>query len=164
MITNKQGVGGDAELSFCSVNELPDSLKDSEKSRVFPLSQESAKKVSLGWKAIETKLSANFYGMKLAILPTLLDKNLDLRDVIEILEDGAKGKIHDIEFAEEVVLDLFLQSTAEAEVKLHTKTYRISPKDFETGLCNKIKAKKSLDLVHRTLKRKKLCKFFLVIN
>ena len=118
MITNKQGVGGDAELSFCSVNELPDSLKDSEKSRVFPLSQESAKKVSLGWKAIETKLSANFYGMKLAILPTLLDKSLDLRDVIEVLEDGAKGKIHDIEFAEEVVLDLFLQSTAEAEAKM----------------------------------------------
>ena len=118
MITNKQGVGGDAELSFCSVNELPDSLKDSEKSRVFPLSQESAKKVSLGWKAIETKLSANFYGMKLAILPTLLDKSLDLKDVIEILEDGAKGKIHDIEFAEEVVLDLFLQSTAEAEAKM----------------------------------------------
>ena len=118
MITNKQGVGGDAELSFCSVNELPDSLKDSEKSRVFPLSQESAKKVSLGWKAIETKLSANFYGMKLAILPTLLDKNLDLRDVIDILKDGAKGKIHDIEFAEEIVLDLFLQSTAEAEAKM----------------------------------------------
>lgn len=118
MITNKQGVGGDAKLPFCSVNELPSTLQNSEKNRVFPLSQDSAKKISLGWKAIETKLSANFYGMKLAILPTLLDKSLDLRDVIDILEDGAKGKIHDIEFAEEVVLDLFLQSTAKAEAKM----------------------------------------------
>lgn len=118
MITNKQGVGGDAKLPFCSVNELPSTLQNSEKSRIFPLSQDSAKKISLGWKAIETKLSANFYGMKLAILPTLLDKSLDLRDVIDILEDGAKGKIHDIEFAEEIVLDLFLQSTAKAEAKM----------------------------------------------
>ena len=118
MITNKQGVGGDAKLPFCSVNELLSTLQNSEKNRVFPLSQDSAKKISLGWKAIETKLSANFYGMKLAILPTLLDKSLDLREVIEILEDGVKGKIHDIEFAEEVVLDLFLQSTAKAEAKM----------------------------------------------
>ncbi|WXG60087.1 hypothetical protein VB002_14795 [Campylobacter concisus] len=70
-MTNEKGIGGDANLAFCSVNEMPANMQFI-KSKLLPLSANSAKKVENGFKAIKDKLSHNFYGMKMAILPTIL--------------------------------------------------------------------------------------------
>ena len=69
ILTNEKGIGGDANLAFCSVNEMPANMQFI-KSKLLPLSANSAKKVENGFKAIKDKLSHNFYGMKMAILQT----------------------------------------------------------------------------------------------
>ena len=118
MLTNKEGVGGDAGLPFCSVNELPGTMQGKEKARLLPLNPNSSKKVALGWNKVDESLSSTFYPYKIAILPTILDRSIDLKEVLGILEEGVKGKIHGIQQAEEFVLDNYLETTAQAEEHL----------------------------------------------
>ena len=73
------------------------------KSKLLPLSAVSAKKVENGFKAIKDRLSHNFYGMKMAILPTLLDSLVNLEEIIKILEETSKSDMKNIEIAEEVI-------------------------------------------------------------
>ena len=85
ILTNKNGIGGDANLAFCSVNEMPANMQFI-KSKLLPLNAISAKKVENGFKAIKDKLSHNFYGMKMAILPTILSSSVNLEEIVKILE------------------------------------------------------------------------------
>lgn len=71
MLTNSMGIGGDANLAFCSVNELPTALQDI-KVRLLPLNSANANLVKNGFMAIDKELSFNFYGDKMAVLPTLM--------------------------------------------------------------------------------------------
>ena len=117
IITNEQGVGGDANLAFCSVNELPTKLK-SVKHRLLPLSHQSAKKVKIGFDAMDKMLSHNFYGLKLAIMPTLLSDNEKLyATILEILEKSAKGKISEVKESENYI-NSFIESVAQSEQSL----------------------------------------------
>lgn len=117
IITNEQGVGGDANLAFCSVNELPTKLK-SVKHRLLPLSHQSAKKVKIGFDAMDKMLSHNFYGLKLAIMPTLLSDNEKLyATILEILEKSAKGKIFEVKESENYI-NSFIESVAQSEQSL----------------------------------------------
>ncbi len=117
IITNEQGIGGDANLAFCSVNELPTNLK-SIKHRLLPLSNQSAKKVKIGFDAMDKMLSHNFYGLKLAIMPTLLSDDEKLySEILEILEQCAKGKISEVKESE-IYINSFIESVAESEKSL----------------------------------------------
>ena len=121
ILTNSVGVGADADLAFCSVNDLPATMKEREKARVLPVNGNSAKKIKTGFKALRKKLSHNFSNMKIAIIPTIFDKKIELKDVLEILENTAKGNIKDIEFAEEAInytINAFLEDTAREEGQL----------------------------------------------
>lgn len=114
MITNEKGVGGDANLAFCSVNELPTKLK-SMKYKLLPLSHQSAKKVKIGFDAMDKMLSHNFYGLKLAIMPTLLSGDERLyANILEVLERGVKGNISEVKENEEYI-NYFLESVALSE-------------------------------------------------
>ena len=92
MLTNSMGIGGDANLAFCSVNELPTALQDI-KARLLPLNGANANLVKNGFMAIDKELSFNFYGDKMAVLPTLMvnDANL-LEKIVEILKDPSEKK------------------------------------------------------------------------
>ncbi|AKT92772.1 TM1802 family CRISPR-associated protein [Campylobacter gracilis] len=92
MLANNMGIGGDANLAFCSVNELPTALQDI-KVRLLPLNSANANLVKNGFMAIDKELSFNFYGDKMAILPTLMvnDANL-LEKIVEILKDPSEKK------------------------------------------------------------------------
>ena len=120
ILTNKKGIGGDANLAFCSVNEMPTNMQFI-KSKLLPLNANSAKKVENGFKAIKDKLSHNFYGMKMAILPTILSSSVNLEEIIKILEETSKSDIKDIEIAEEAIkfsIDYYLETTAKKQENL----------------------------------------------
>lgn len=102
ILTNEKGIGGDANLAFCSVNEMPANMQFI-KSKLLPLNAISAKKVENGFKAIKDKLSHNFYGMKMAILPTILGSSVNLEEIVKILEETSKSDMKNIEIAEEVI-------------------------------------------------------------
>ena len=102
ILTNEKGIGGDANLAFCSVNEMPANMQFI-KSKLLPLNAVSAKKVENGFKAIKDKLSHNFYGMKMAILPTILGSSVNLEEIVKILEETSKSDIKSIQIAEKVI-------------------------------------------------------------
>ena len=120
ILTNEKGIGGDANLAFCSVNEMPANMQFI-KSKLLPLSANSAKKVENGFKAIKDKLSHNFYGMKIAILPTILSSSVNLEETVKILEETSKSDIKNIEIAEEAIkfsIDYYLEATAKKQENL----------------------------------------------
>ena len=120
ILTNEKGIGGDANLAFCSVNEMPNGMQFI-KSKLLPLSPISAKKVENGFKAIKDKLSHNFYGMKMAILPTILDSSVNLEEIVKILEETSKSDMKNIEIAEEVIkfsINDYLEIAAKKQEKL----------------------------------------------
>ena len=120
ILTNEKGIGGDANLAFCSVNEMPANMQFI-KSKLLPLSANSAKKVENGFKAIKDKLSHNFYGMKMAILPTILSSSVNLEEIVKILEETSKSDIKNIEIAEEAIkfsIDYYLEATAKKQENL----------------------------------------------
>ncbi len=113
IISNQEGVGGDANLPFCSTNEMPILLKPI-KLKLLPLSFKSAKKVKIGFEVMDKMLSHNFYGLKIAIMPTLLSDELEYKEILEILEKSAKGDIHEIEESE-IYINEFLEESAYAQ-------------------------------------------------
>ncbi len=116
ILTNQEGIGGDANLAFCSVNELPKKLKDI-KYRLLPLSFESAKRVKIGFEAVDKIFSHNFYGLKLAIIPTFLREDREVfKKVLMIVERVKKGDIQKIKEQEEFI-NLFLEKVAKEEEK-----------------------------------------------
>ena len=120
ILTNKKGIGGDANLAFCSVNEMPANMQFI-KSKLLPLNAISAKKVENGFKAIKDKLSHNFYGMKMAIMPTILSSSVNLEEIVKILEETSKNDIKNIEIAEEAIkfsIDYYLEATAKKQENL----------------------------------------------
>ena len=118
ILTNEKGIGGDANLAFCSVNEMPANMQFI-KSKLLPLSAISAKKVENGFKAIKDKLSHNFYGMKMAILPTILGSSINLEEIVEILEETSKSDMKNIEMAEEAIsINGYLEIAAKKQEKL----------------------------------------------
>ena len=118
ILTNEKGIGGDANLAFCSVNDLPANMQFI-KSKLLPLSAISAKKVENGFKAIKDKLSHNFYGMKMAILPTILGSSINLEEIVKILEETSKSDMKNIEMAEEAIsINGYLEIAAKKQEKL----------------------------------------------
>jgi len=118
ILTNEKGIGSDANLAFCSVNELPANMQFI-KSKLLPLSAISAKKVENGFKAIKDKLSHNFYGMKMAILPTILGSSINLEEIVKILEETSKSDMKNIEMAEEAIsINSYLEIAAKKQEKL----------------------------------------------
>ena len=115
-ISNQVGIGGDANLPFCSVNELPDELKP-VKFRLLPLSSENAKRVNIGFEVVKKRLSHNFYGFKIAVLPATLDDKVDFKDILKILEN-VENEIDNIRDKEEFFLNKFLEKVAENEKRL----------------------------------------------
>ena len=118
ILTNEKGIGGDANLAFCSVNDLPANMQFI-KPKLLPLSAISAKKVENGFKAIKDKLSHNFYGMKMAILPTILGSSINLEEIVKILEETSKSDMKNIEMAEEAIsINGYLEIAAKKQEKL----------------------------------------------
>lgn len=118
ILTNKEGIGGDANLAFCSVNELPTKLKGI-KYRLLPLSFKSAKRVKIGFDAIDKIFSHNFYGLKLAIIPTLLSDNKEtFKKILQILEQVKRGDIENIKQNEQII-NFALENIALEEEKEH---------------------------------------------
>jgi len=111
--TNEEGIGGDANLAFCSTNELPTKLK-SIKLKLLPLSFGSAKKVKIGFDVMDKMLSHNFYGLKMAIMPTLLNDEVEYKEVLEILENVEKGKVSEIEESETYINE-YLEEVAKSQ-------------------------------------------------
>jgi CRISPR-associated protein Csh1 len=117
IVTNEEGVGGDANLAFCSVDNLPPKLKPI-KSKLLPLSSSSAKKVKIGFDVMDKMLSHNFYGLKMAIMPTILSSDDALYGkILRILEKAGKGEVSEIEKSE-AFLNIYLESVAKGEAQL----------------------------------------------
>ena len=113
IVSNQKGIGGDASLAFCSTNELPTKLKPI-KLKLLPLSFDSAKKIKIGFNVMDKMLSHNFYGLKMAIMPTLLSDELEYKDVLEILEKSSKGEMFEIRESETTINE-YLEDTAYGE-------------------------------------------------
>ncbi len=114
IIDNQEGIGGDANLAFCSVNELPKKFQ-SIKARLLPLSYENAKRVKVGFDVVDKMLSHNFYGLKLAIMPMLISEDsISYKQVLQILEEVKKGDITEIEDSETYINE-FLEGVATKE-------------------------------------------------
>jgi len=118
IITNKEGIGGDANLAFCSTNELPTKLK-SVKFKLLPLSYESAKQVKIGFDVMDKMFSHNFYGLKMAVMPTILndDDETIYPEVLKILERVVKGEISEIQESE-ICINEYLEEVANGEKSL----------------------------------------------
>ena len=116
IINNQKGIGGDANLAFCSTNELPTRLKPI-KLKLLPLSFESAKKIKIGFDVMDKMLSHNFYGLKMAIMPTLLSEEVEYKDILNILENVEKGKISEIEESE-IYINEYLEEGANKQKDL----------------------------------------------
>jgi len=116
IVSNQEGIGGDANLAFCSTNELPTKMKPI-KLRLLPLSFESAKKVKIGFDVMDKMLSHNFYGLKMAIMPTILSDDIVYKDILEILEKASKGKLSEIEESETYINE-YLEEVALSEKKM----------------------------------------------
>ncbi|CAA6809352.1 MAG: CRISPR-associated protein, Csh1 family [uncultured Sulfurovum sp.] len=116
IVSNTEGIGGDANLAFCSTNELPTKLKPI-KLKLLPLSFESAKKVKIGFDVMDKMLSHNFYGLKMAIMPTLLSDEVKYKKILEILERVSKGDIEKIEKSE-YLINRYLEKIALDEKEL----------------------------------------------
>ncbi|MEA2046966.1 MAG: TM1802 family CRISPR-associated protein [Campylobacterota bacterium] len=99
IISNQAGIGGDANLAFCSTNEMPTKLKPI-KLKLLPLSFQSAKKIKIGFDVMDKMLSHNFYGLKMAIMPTLLSDEIEYKDILEILKQSSKGDMFEIRESE----------------------------------------------------------------
>ena len=128
ILTNTEGVGADASLLFCSLNEMvEDSTKAiesfviKEKIRRLPLNEVSAKKIRLGFEKLEN-ISCDIDGseIKMAILPTVLSKDKKtLKKIVRIIEneaEQAKATPEKVRKIENKVMR-FLNSTAEGESK-----------------------------------------------
>lgn len=113
ILSNQEGIGGDANLAFCSTNELPTKLKPI-KLKLLPISHESAKKIKIGFDVIDKMLSHNFYGLKMAIMPTLLSDELEYKNILEILEKSAKGEMFEIR-ENETFINEYLEDIAYGE-------------------------------------------------
>lgn len=114
ILSNEKGIGGDANLAFCSVNELPKTLQ-SLKVKLLPLSFDNAKKVKIGFDVMDKMFSHNFYNLKMAILPTMLSSDKSVySDIYKILENTTKGKISEIEESESNIND-YLEDIAREE-------------------------------------------------
>lgn len=127
ILTNAEGVGANASLLFCSLNEMeekspttkPFAIK--EKARRLPLNEVSAKKIRLGFEKLEN-ISCDIDGseIKMAILPTVLNKDKKtLKKIIRIIEneaEQAKATPEKVRKIENKVMR-FLNSTAEGESK-----------------------------------------------
>lgn len=119
MLTNSMGIGGDANLAFCSVNELPTALQDI-KVRLLPLNSANANLVKNGFMAIDKELSFNFYGDKMAVLPTLMVNDVNLLEkIVEILKDPSEKKkdLQGIQNIEESI-NYELESVAKAQANM----------------------------------------------
>lgn|GEM_PF-281614 len=117
ILDNQEGIGGDANLAFCSTNEMPTKMK-SIKLKLLPLSFANAKKVKIGFDAMDKMLSHNFYGLKMAIMPTLLDNDGSVYgEILTILEDSQKGRISQVEESETNINE-FLEDVAYREKEL----------------------------------------------
>ncbi|MDQ1339504.1 MAG: CRISPR-associated protein Csh1 [Campylobacterota bacterium] len=113
MLTNHTGIGGDANLAFCSTNEMPAALK-SIKLHLLPLSFGSAKKVKIGFDAMDKLFSHNFYGLKMGIMPILLNDTNEYKEILEILEKASKGDITEIREGESYINE-YLEDAAYSE-------------------------------------------------
>ena len=116
ILSNEKGIGGDANLAFCSTNEMPTKLKPI-KLKLLPLSFDSAKRVKIGFDVMDKMLSHNFHGLKIAILPTLLSDEIEYKSVLEILESSAKGEISEIRESETYINE-YLEDSAYGEKDL----------------------------------------------
>lgn len=117
IITNQEGIGGDANLAFCSTNELPTKLKPI-KLKLLPLSFNNAKKVKIGFDVMDKMLSHNFYGLKMAIMPTVLSSDKSVyTEILEVLEAVSKGEISEIEESE-IYINEYLEEVANGEKEL----------------------------------------------
>ena len=128
ILTNAEGVGADASLLFCSLNEMTEkaavdiqSFAEKEKARRLPLNEASAKKIRLGFEKLEN-ISCDIDGseIKMAILPSVLNKDKKtLKKIIRIIEneaEQAKATPEKVRKIENKVMR-FLNSTAEGESK-----------------------------------------------
>ena len=114
ILTNKKGIGGDANLPFCSVNELPKNLQGIKK-RLLPLSFKNAKQIKIGFDVMDKSLSHNFYGLKMAIMPTVLSNDKTIYgNILDILEQVNKGSISEIEESE-ININEYLEEVAHNE-------------------------------------------------
>jgi len=117
IITNQEGIGGDANLAFCSTNELPTKLKPI-KLKLLPLSFNNAKKVKIGFDVMDKMLSHNFYGLKMAIMPTVLSSDKSVyTEILKVLEAVSKGEISEIEESE-IYINEYLEEVANGEKEL----------------------------------------------
>lgn len=112
IFTNEKGIGADAHLAFCSVNELPENLQYI-KSRLLPLKSQNANLVKIGYDVMDKKLSHTFHGIRMAILPTILtDDTTIIKEILKILEDTQKNNINKISDSEEIAIDLVLENSS----------------------------------------------------
>ena len=122
ILTNEKGIGGDANLAFCSVNEMPDNMKNL-KIKLLPISAASAHKIRVGFLAVDKYLShmlfyANKISYYMAILPTVLTKDkMIFEKVIEKISRIEKSNIEKIEGGE-YSINRFLEKVAEEEGRM----------------------------------------------
>ena len=119
ILTNEKGIGGDANLAFCSVNEMPTNMKNL-KIKLLPISAASAHKIRVGFLAVDKYLShmlfyADKIGYYMAILPTVLAKDKTVFEkVIEKIRRIEKSNIEKIESGE-YSINRFLEKVAKEE-------------------------------------------------
>lgn len=119
ILTNEKGIGGDANLAFCSVNEMPANMKNL-KIKLLPISAASAHKIRVGFLAVDKYLShmlfyADKIGYYMAILPTVLAKDKTVFEkVIEKIRRIEKSNIEKIESGE-YSINRFLEKVAKEE-------------------------------------------------
>lgn len=117
ILTNEVGIGGDASLAFCSVNELPKKFQ-AVKPRLLPMSSESAKYIKTGFTVVKTRLAYNFFGLKLAVMPTILSEDETiLPKVLRIIEEASKKSIDELGQTE-FFINLNLEIMAQKQAKL----------------------------------------------
>lgn len=137
--------GADAELNFCSLNDMPKSLQKYIKWRLLPLDEDSAKKVAHGFKIVFKKdeFKFNLFGFDYYLLPTIFlndkdkffaylklanDKSdLKSKTLLEKRLEKVVKRLEDEKISQRVLFTFLLAQKNQNEIKLLQTIEDVAP-------------------------------------
>ncbi len=152
-LNNATHSGADAGLNFCSLNELPTSLKELTKWRLLPLDEESAKKVAHGFKRVfgKEEFKYRLFGLTYYLLPTVFledkrrfyaelaraadndDNSLRDKEVLEIRLEKLVNRLEGEQMSQKVLFTFMFAEKNNNEIKLFQTIEDVAPSRIKSA-------------------------------
>lgn len=128
-LSNKKGINSVVNLPFSSFNELPKSLQAREKVLSFSLDNNIAGYIDYGYKVLFNKLSFSWGGIKVIMIPTLLNNNeknrlfllKKLQEIVFTSKNNNNKQIEDVKEIEgdlNIVIEKFINESKDKNIAI----------------------------------------------